>query len=499
MAWGILEDTKLAEVPGTTLLDRDYPLASDADNTALKTKKGVVLVPQPSDSPNDPYNWSSIKKNVIITTLSLTSGVTTALGPMISPGLVLASMMYNVSLDQVSTFLIGLFILLTGTGTFFTAAVATVWGKRPVFVISVVILLLTNIWGYFSMNFVSLSAMRIVQGLASAPMETLVTSTVSDIFFVHERGQKLAIWGVMITSGVLLGQVIAGYIIESLGFLATFGVTVIIFRILAPAIFFLVPETAYIKREKDSWEEDEKNIEAKLEVDEPKRPYKSELRVFNGRISDESFWKQVIKPLPLICFPGVVFSTFVYGSFMTWLIVFSVGLTNLPLLAVGLLATPIAGFIADKVARFMARRNKGIYEPEFRLTLMIPATIFSTTGFIGFGLSVAHRAPLVWPLFFMSLHSASVGFASTASFTYVIDCHPKDANQAFVTINFFKAVFAFLASLFVNGWYTASGPKIVFTAIGVINLAVSLLTVPMYIYGKKFRSMVARSPTLNKL
>lgn len=143
---------------------------------------------------------------------------------MISPGLVLASMMYNVSLDQVSTFLIGLFVLLTGTGTFFTAAAATVWGKRPVFVISVVILLLTNIWGYFSMvsylnvysfqghpclcdveNFASLSAMRIVQGLASAPMETLVTSTVSDIFFVHERGQKLAIWGVMITSGVLLG------------------------------------------------------------------------------------------------------------------------------------------------------------------------------------------------------------------------------------------------------------------------------------------------------
>lgn len=54
-------------------------------------------------------------------------------------------------------------------------------------------------------NFVSLVVMRIVQGLASAPLETLVTSTVSDIFFVHERGQKIAIWGVMIASGVLLG------------------------------------------------------------------------------------------------------------------------------------------------------------------------------------------------------------------------------------------------------------------------------------------------------
>lgn len=84
MAWGILEDTKLAEVPGTTLLDREpessmcsqkkrkkkrkgcVSLLTDTDNdfaaqsfedAVLKTKDGVVLVPQPSDSPNDPYNW----------------------------------------------------------------------------------------------------------------------------------------------------------------------------------------------------------------------------------------------------------------------------------------------------------------------------------------------------------------------------------------------------------------------------------------------------------
>lgn len=47
--------------------------------------------------------------------------------------------------------------------------------------------------------------MRAVQGAASAPVETLVTSTVSDIFFVHQRGQKLAIWGLAILTGVLLG------------------------------------------------------------------------------------------------------------------------------------------------------------------------------------------------------------------------------------------------------------------------------------------------------
>lgn len=49
--------------------------------------------------------------------------------------------------------------------------------------------------------------MRLLQGFASAPFETLVTSTIQDLFFVHERGQKMAIWGLMLTCGVLLGFV----------------------------------------------------------------------------------------------------------------------------------------------------------------------------------------------------------------------------------------------------------------------------------------------------
>lgn len=47
--------------------------------------------------------------------------------------------------------------------------------------------------------------MRVLQGIASAPLETLVTSTVSDMFFVHQRGVRLSIWGCMLASGVLLG------------------------------------------------------------------------------------------------------------------------------------------------------------------------------------------------------------------------------------------------------------------------------------------------------
>jgi MFS family permease len=40
--------------------------------------------------------------------------------------------------------------------------------------------------------------MRAIQGIASAPLETLVTASVADLYFVHQRGTRLAIWGTML-------------------------------------------------------------------------------------------------------------------------------------------------------------------------------------------------------------------------------------------------------------------------------------------------------------
>lgn len=318
-------------------------------------------------------------------------------------------------------------------------------------------------------------------------------------------------------------QVISGQIIQTLGEEFTFGITALIYLPLVLGIFFLVPETAYdrdIPQPQAEFEPDEKgssalksgNVISSLnELPERKESFTSGLRLFRGRVSNESFWKLAVKPFPLIAFPAVVFSTFIYGSFFTWLLVFSVisvtiygappynlnpaqvGLTNLPLLFVGFIASPLSGWLADFLAKIMSRENKGVYEPEFRLLLMVPAVIFSTAGFLGFGFSVQQEAPIAYPIYFQALHSISIPFASAASFTYVIDCHPNNANQAFVTINFAKAIFTFIATTFVNQWLASVGARTMFFQMAGINFLLCMLTLPMYVYGKRFRSFVARS------
>jgi hypothetical protein len=73
-----------------------------------------------------------------------------SLGPMLTPGLQTIAKQYNVSLDMVSSLMIGFFAFWIGSTTFFTAAGANVWGKRPFFLITTVILIGTCIWGFFA-------------------------------------------------------------------------------------------------------------------------------------------------------------------------------------------------------------------------------------------------------------------------------------------------------------------------------------------------------------
>jgi hypothetical protein len=46
----------------------------------------VILVPQPSDSPNDPLNWPTWRKDMILLIVGFVTALVGAFGPMLSPG-----------------------------------------------------------------------------------------------------------------------------------------------------------------------------------------------------------------------------------------------------------------------------------------------------------------------------------------------------------------------------------------------------------------------------
>lgn len=73
MGLGILEDSRFERVPGTSPLNNSEtdPVDLGVDKANLKHDQTgkIVLVPQPSDSPKDPYNWPKWKKEMFMVTI----------------------------------------------------------------------------------------------------------------------------------------------------------------------------------------------------------------------------------------------------------------------------------------------------------------------------------------------------------------------------------------------------------------------------------------------
>jgi hypothetical protein len=306
---------------------------------------------------------------------------------------------------------------------------------------------------------------------------------------------------------------IAGFIIQNLGFKFTFGICALIYAFILPLMYFFVPETVYFappQRTEVIFDKSSLRV-YEIILPEPPKSYTQRLKIFQGRISKASFWRTAWKPVPLITFPVVIYAAFTYSFYAAGLTliallqdtIFSappynltssaIGLTNLPLFGIGIIGTLLSGYTADVLVSSFTRLNRGVYEPEFRLLLMLVAVSLSSVAYIGFGYSIAAGSSIYIPIAFLGVQTFSVPFATSAMFTYVMDCHPSHAAQAFVTMNFVKAVLSLGMSEFVNGWFESVGAKSVFTTVAIANLAVSGVSIPMYIFGKRLRSKIARS------
>ncbi|KAE8377167.1 MFS transporter [Aspergillus bertholletiae] len=250
----------------------------------------------------------------------------------------------------------------------------------------------------------------------------------------------------------------------------------------------------------------------------PQMPYLHYLRVWNGRISHDSWVRVAVRPFILFAYPAVLWSAVVYALSVGWLIVLSesvakiyetrdtynftalqVGLVYISPFVGGLLGTAVAGKVSDIIVRYMTRRNGGVYEPEFRLVMAIPIAISTTAGLMGFGWSAEERDAWIVPTVFFGLVSFGCCLGSTTSITFCVDSYRQYAGEALVTLNWSKNVFhGLIFSLFIVDWLNAQGSRTVYLALGGIQLGFLLFTIPMYIYGKRLRMWTVRKRLMEK-
>jgi MFS family permease len=211
------------------------------------SRRGLPLIPQPSDDPFDPLNFASWRKILILLVLC----IWTIIGPLnmisVASAFFPISEELHMSLNSV-TYLVGAPLLSYGVASLIWVSVGNRFGVRLVFVFTSLATGLFCIWGALAKSSGSLIAARTLASIFSASPETLGPQAVADVFFLHDRAKCMGLYVLFQASGFAVGSLIGGYITADLGW-RWIQWTVAFLSLGACLLLFLFfPETQYTRQ-----------------------------------------------------------------------------------------------------------------------------------------------------------------------------------------------------------------------------------------------------------
>ncbi|KAK6354235.1 hypothetical protein TWF730_008647 [Orbilia blumenaviensis] len=544
MGLGILEDRHLAHVPGTAILEDDIRGDNITVDPNLKYDtsgpRPIVLVPQPSDDPNDP-NWPLWRRDLIMFILSLDAIIASAMTPILSADSL--TLLFEFRLRDITpvALLTGWHLFGVGMAGFIFVPTARVYGKRHAFLIGTVLLIISNAWAGSATSYRSILWARIIQGVGVCPFEALLGAVVGDLYHVHERGIRMALANLSLYGGAFFSPVIAGVISEHLGWRWMFYLAAIFSGAMLPAIFFFCPETAFRRaahldldiastddfHDTSGGEKHARGSSSDGENSQPvkepkqKKTYWQTLMPFDGRKTDDSLWLLALRPLPLFFQPAIAWGSLIMGTLIGWTVLIGVvlallfafppfqftvaeiGYTYAGAFVGALVGFIITGLFTHFTTLWLVSKNKGVYEPEFRMLLVIPMLICGCMGVYGFGFTTEpkYAATHGWvgPVFFLGLEVVGMVIGASAAALYIVDAHRDIAIEAFTCLLMFKNFFSYGITYDAYTWLQKLGRPKMFTILGSAQVFVCLLTVPMYIFGKRNRSFFKRHDILAAL
>ncbi|SHN35615.1 MDR family MFS transporter [Gracilibacillus kekensis] len=135
-------------------------------------------------------------------------------------GTIVATAMPNIVADlggfSLYSWVFSSFLLMQAVTTIIYGKLADLFGRKPVFIIGVIIFLIGSILCGIAPTMGALIIFRLIQGLGAGAIQPIVTTIVGDMYTVEERakvqGYLASVWGVSSVIGPLLGGIIVQFI-----------------------------------------------------------------------------------------------------------------------------------------------------------------------------------------------------------------------------------------------------------------------------------------------
>ncbi|GIJ97910.1 hypothetical protein Aspvir_000016 [Aspergillus viridinutans] len=389
---------------------------SKAHQDYLLQRHGTLeLDPIPGMGPDDPYNWPEWKKmtNLILVAFHACMGTFTAAA--IIPAYSDIAEEFGVGLQNAS-YLTSLQIAILGGAPLFWVPLSNRFGRRPIFLLSLVCSLVCNISCAKSTTYASVAACRALVAFFISPASAIGSAVVMETTFRKDRARYMDVWTLMISLGVPIGPFLFGFVTYRTGYHWIYWILAMINGGQFILYLFFGPETRICQ--------------------------------FGEFDSTPLTWWEFVQPLTMvrhlsILIPACAYSmVFLFGSVLATVEVpqllqekfelnaEQLGLQFLGVIIGSVIGEQMGGVLSDLWMSQRARRINRKPDPEFRLWLSYFGFALAIIGIIVFLVCTQESPAGHWnvsPIIGTAIGAVGNQLVTTVMVTYSVDCHPQEA------------------------------------------------------------------------
>ncbi|KAJ7601051.1 major facilitator superfamily domain-containing protein [Mycena floridula] len=338
-------------------------------------------------------------------------------------------------------------IFAASIGSLFGAAYSTFYGRRPIYLVALPVLILGSIGVASSRNILQLLTMRFLQALGSSPGLAVGAGAIADIYRLESRGTAMGVFFAAILLGPALAPFLGGIIAEYYSWrimqlwLGLSGVVALV------GMIFFFPETSHPgARGIDKWREQAGGARFKFVFVNPLQTL--------ALLKSPNLMATSISGLCILITDYVLLTplAFTFGKSYGITNQALIGLCYMPIGLGNLIGAPLAGRLSDYIVVTYRAKRGGIWYPEDRLrATLIGAGVFVPLSVLCSGLLTQFmptRLGLILNLICLFMNGLGVDIVLSPSAAYGVDIFHSRSAESMAANNGLRA---FLMSFMIAG------------------------------------------------